>query len=180
MPRNVEIKAIVADMAPLRSRVAAISDGPPRSLRQRDTFFRCTHGRLKLREAEGEPAELISYRRADAAVARESDFQIAPVADAAALRDLLARSLGVIGTVVKTRLLFHVGQTRVHLDSVDGLGEFLEVEVVLRPGQTVAEGQAVAGTLLDGLGIRDDALCATAYVDMLGGNPDDRAAQPPH
>lgn len=70
-------------------------------------------------------------------------------------------------TVVKTRVLYLVGQTRVHLDSVDGLGDFLELEVVLRPGQEVADGQAVAADLMERLGIRDVDLCSTAYADML-------------
>ena len=83
------------------------------------------------------------------------------------------RALGVTQIVVKTRLLYHVGQTRLHLDSVDGLGDFLELEVMLRPGQEVAEGEAIAVDLMERLGIRDDELCSTAYADMLIASPAD-------
>ena len=50
---------------------------------------------------------------------------------------------------------------------LEGLGDFLELEVVLRPGQDSAEGQAIAADLMRRLGIRDNDLCSTAYADML-------------
>lgn len=178
MPTNIEIKARVTDMPGMHALVTAISDTPPQTLSQRDTFFRCPHGRLKLRETGCGPAELIFYARADSAAARRSDYAITPVADPESLRGVLARALGVMQTVVKTRVLCLVGQTRVHLDSVDGLGDFLELEVVLRPGQEVAHGEAVAADVMRRLGIRDHDLIATAYADMLGASVVDGPAAP--
>lgn len=169
MPSNIEIKARLADVAKTHALVAAIGGAIPQTLHQRDTFFRCPHGRLKLRETEGGLAELIFYTRPDSAAAKRSDYEITPVADPESLRAVLARALGVTQTVVKTRVLHLVGQTRVHLDSVDGLGDFVELEVVLRPGQDPAEGRAIAADLMARLGIGDDDLCPTAYADMLGG-----------
>ena len=74
MPTNIEIKARLADPPTTRAIVEAISDTPPQTLRQRDTFFRCPHGRLKLREMRQGQAELISYTRPDSAVAKQSDY----------------------------------------------------------------------------------------------------------
>ena len=172
MPVNIEIKSRLADLAATRRIVEAICDGPPTVLGQRDTFFNSPHGRLKLREiAAGDAAagraELIFYDRADVAAARQSDYEIAPVADPSATGALLARALGVLQVVEKTRLLFLVGQTRVHLDAVAGLGDFLELEVVLRPGQSAAEGRAIATELMQRLGIRPEDLVDRAYADML-------------
>lgn len=167
MPTNVEIKARLTDVPRTHALVAAISDTAPQTLRQRDTFFGCAHGRLKLREPGEGQAELIFYTRPDAAAARESDYEITSVADPERLRGVLSRALGVTQTVVKTRVLYLVGQTRVHLDAVDGLGDFLELEVVLRPGQDGAQGEAIAAELMDKLGIRDGDLCPAAYADML-------------
>jgi predicted adenylyl cyclase CyaB len=172
MPTNIEIKSRLADLPTTRALVEAISDTPRQTLRQRDTFFRCSHGRLKLREMEGQ-AELIFYTRPDSVAAKHSNYEITPVADPESLRGVLSRGLGVMQTVVKTRLLYLVGQTRVHLDSVDGLGNFLELEVVLRPGQDVAQGEAIAADLMGRLGIRDEDLCSTAYADMLSVLPAD-------
>jgi hypothetical protein len=78
-----------------------------------------------------------------------------------------------------TRLLYLVGQTRVHLDSVVGLGDFLELEVVLRPDQSPAEGQIIAAGLMRRLGIHDSDLIATAYADMLSASGRDAEAESP-
>jgi predicted adenylyl cyclase CyaB len=167
MPSNIEIKARLDDLPRTRGLVAAVSDTPPQTLRQRDTFFRCTTGRLKLREIGAGQAELIFYSRPDVANAKQSDYEVTPVTEPELLRGVLSRALGVTQIVEKTRVLYLVGQTRVHLDSVDGLGDFLELEVVLRPGQNSAEGQAIAADLMQRLGIRDTDLCSSAYADML-------------
>lgn len=87
--------------------------------------------------------------------------------DAASLEQVLRSALGVLGKVRKTRQLFLAGQTRIHLDRVEGLGEFLELEVVLRPGQSAAGGSEIARDLLDRLGIRKEDLISRAYVDLL-------------
>jgi len=169
MPSNIEIKARLPAPAATRALAASISDTPPETLRQRDTFFRCDNGRLKLRELGSGVAELIAYTRPDTPGAKQSDYEITPVADPESLKAVLSHALGVTHVVEKTRVLLRVGQTRVHLDSVDGLGDFLELEVVLRPGQTAAEGQAIAADLMRRLGVRDADLCPGAYADMVGG-----------
>ncbi|MBM4010015.1 MAG: class IV adenylate cyclase [Planctomycetes bacterium] len=101
---------------------------------------------------------------------KQCHYEITSVADPELLRGVLEQALGVTQTVVKTRLLYLVGQTRVHLDTVDGLGDVLELEVVLRPGQDVAQGEAIVADLMGRLGIRDEDLCPTAYADMLSGS----------
>ncbi len=76
-------------------------------------------------------------------------------------------ALGVRGTVDKVRHLYLVGQTRVHLDDVKGLGQFMELEVMLRPDQTDEEGRQVAEGLISSLGIDRKDLLETAYMDLL-------------
>lgn len=173
MARNVEVKARIDTVEALLPRVRDIADGPPEPIAQDDTFFACAHGRLKLRAfAEGR-AELIAYERPDAAGPKTSDYTIVPVADANALRDALTRALGLTGRVVKQRLLLRVGRTRVHLDRVDGLGDFLELEVVLRDGESADDGVAVAHALRVRLGIDADRLVPGAYIDLLNASPDE-------
>ncbi|MGA0039320.1 MAG: class IV adenylate cyclase, partial [Pirellulales bacterium] len=167
MPSNIEIKARITDLKKIEVLVAALSDTPPKRLEQRDTFFRCAAGRLKLRETGAGESELIFYSRADVSGTKLSDYEIAPVVDAAKLKSLLQLALSETVVVEKMRRLYLIGQTRVHLDTVKVLGDFLELEVVLQEGQTPAEGQAIAQDLMQRLGIQEADLIAIAYADML-------------
>jgi adenylate cyclase class IV len=168
MPRNIEIKARIDKVEALLVRAQALADGPPQTIAQDDTFFACAQGRLKLRDFGDGRGELIHYRRADAVGPKVSDYVRVPSADPAALREALSRALGVIGRVRKTRLLLLAGQTRIHLDRVEGLGDFLELEVVLREGQTEPDGVAIAEALLARLGVSPAQRLAGAYLDLLG------------
>lgn len=114
---------------------------------------------------------MIFYDRADVTGAKQSNYEITPVADAATLKSVLRQALGETVVVEKTRVLYLIGQTRVHLDTVIGLGTFLELEVVLRPDQSSSGGYEVAADLMRRLGIRESDLIATAYADMLIASP---------
>jgi adenylate cyclase class IV len=171
MARNVEIKARIDSVESLLPRARALADGAETPIAQDDTFFACAHGRLKLRDFGDGTGELIQYQRVDDAGPKLSDYVRAPTTDPAALRDALTRALGaasVLGRVRKTRWLLLAGATRIHLDRVDGLGDFLELEVVLTAQQSEAEGEAVARALLQRLGIAPAQLLRGAYLDLLG------------
>ena len=86
---------------------------------------------------------------------------------AASLRDALERALGTLGRVTKRRLLLRAGQTRIHLDRVDGLGEFIELEVVLRDAQSERDGIEIAEGLMHELGLASAPRIAGAYLDLL-------------
>jgi predicted adenylyl cyclase CyaB len=167
MPRNVEIKAVLRDRVGAEAWATARCRSGPELLEQEDVFFPCEGARLKLRILGPKRGELIRYRRNDAAEARTSEYVLARTNDPQALREILAATLGTAGVVRKTRLLYMVGQTRVHIDRVEGLGDFLELEVVMRPEQSEQEGKHIAEGLLSELGIRKTELLAEAYVDML-------------
>ena len=167
MPRNIEIKARVPDMPALRRRVEAIADRGPKFIAQDDTFFACPNGRLKLRVFADGSGELIAYQRPDTTAPKASDYLITPVPDPDRLRDTLARALGVAGRVVKQRTLYMAGATRIHLDHVEGLGDHLELEVVLRDDQNADDGHALARKLLDQLGVTPEQWIAHAYIDLL-------------
>lgn len=167
MPRNIEIKARIASVEALLPRACALADGEPQLLLQDDTFFPVPHGRLKLRAFADGAAELIHYDRPDTGQAKASDYVRVPVVDPAALREALTRGLGVLGRVRKQRWLLLAGPARIHLDRVDGLGDFMELEVVLRNGQPDAEGTAIAEALMRALGLGDAPRIAGAYLDLL-------------
>jgi adenylate cyclase len=146
-------------------RAAALADGPVQELQQEDVFFTVPRGRLKLRTQNG-TSELIYYFRENASGPRESSYLCIPIPDAASARQMLALVHGQRGIIRKTRRLYIAGQTRIHLDRVENLGDFLELEVVLRDRQSVEEGAAIARGLMGRLGIREEHLVDRAYIDL--------------
>jgi adenylate cyclase class IV len=167
MPANIEFKARIADFAVASATAAGLSGGPPRVIAQEDVFFRCRHGRLKLRILGADQGELIHYRRDDMSGPKRSDYSVVPTSTPHALRGLLAAALGETIVVRKTRFLYLIGSTRIHLDRVEQLGEFMEVEVVLGGEVDVGQGERIAADLLRRFGIRESDLVATAYADLL-------------
>lgn len=167
MARNVEIKARIDSADALLPRAALLAGQEPTELFQDDSFFPCPNGRLKLRIFAGGEGEIIFYRRADVAGPKESFYVIAPVAQPDALRTALSLAYGAGGRVRKQRSLFVAGRTRIHLDRIEGLGHFLELEVVLDEGEPVEAGVAEAHLLLAALGVPADRLIEGAYVDLL-------------
>ena len=167
MGRNIEVKARAADFAVQREKAGTLAGSPPELLTQEDTFFRAKRGRLKLRRFDADRGELIYYERADARGPSESRYLILPTREAVTLRDALSKALGVSGVVRKQREVYHVAGARVHMDTVEGLGEFIELEAVLGPDESQEDGRARVRDLADALGISDGDLIDRAYIDLL-------------
>jgi adenylate cyclase class IV len=167
MPSNVEWKARARDVGRQGALAAGLAGGAGELLEQVDTFFHVPHGRLKLRTFDRSRGELIYYHRPDQAGPRQSTYSLVATDRPDALGVTLAQALGVRGVVRKRRRLFLAGPSRIHVDEVEGLGAFLEVEVVLRPGQPAAEGERIAAALRQDLEVRDEDLVERAYIDLL-------------
>jgi homotetrameric cytidine deaminase len=165
---NLEIKARDADPDTTAQRCRALGAADHGVLDQRDTYFAGRHGRLKLRAQDGAGAELIAYRRPDATEAQESAFIRAPAPDPALLREVLDAALGETVIVVKRRRLFVWEDVRIHLDDVEGLGTFIELEALVGPGlNSPAQAAEKVARLRAELGISEDALVAEGYSDLL-------------
>ncbi|MGP6444541.1 class IV adenylate cyclase [Rahnella aceris] len=167
MARNIEIKARVDDFSALYEKIALLSDGLPDIIEQDDTFFVCPHGRLKLRTLAPDRGELIFYQRPDKAGPKTSFYTLSETHDPDSLRETLTLAYGAAGRVIKQRTLFMIGQTRLHLDRVKGLGDYLEFEVVLADDETPEQGIVIAEDLLERLGIDRQELVDQVYVDLL-------------
>jgi predicted adenylyl cyclase CyaB len=168
MARNIEIKARAREFDRLRERAAALGPEAPLFYRQQDFFYDVPRGRLKLRRFEdGTPAELIFYQRDDRDGPKASYYTRSPVTNPDAMHALLATALTTRGIVTKERHVYLVGRTRIHLDRVDGLGDFVELEVVLAADDDEAGGEAEAHDVFAKLGVSHDDLIAVAYVDLL-------------
>jgi predicted adenylyl cyclase CyaB len=165
LANNIEIKAYLQKTDALRARVEELAEGGPVTLVQEDVFFDSAAGRLKLRKSSG-GAELIYYERPDDKAPVESQYMKTAVV-AGEIEAILSIALGVRGTVRKRRDLYRIGQTRVHVDEVEGLGSFVELEVELGRGQSATEGEAIARDLMKELGVKEGDLVAEAYIDLL-------------
>jgi predicted adenylyl cyclase CyaB len=167
VPRNVEIKARIASVEALVPKAAALATEAPSAFSQDDTFFRCESGRLKLRVFATGDGELIFYRRADQHGPKESFYLRSNTSAPETMREALSLAYGQVGRVRKHRTLFLVGRTRIHLDRVEGLGDFLELEVVLADGEDASKGVAEAHELMLQLGVNRSDLIDSAYVDLM-------------
>jgi len=170
MPRNVEVKARIESVDALKPAAARIADDGPVEIAQDDTFFQCRSGRLKLRTISSDSGELIYYRRADQLGPKESFYLRSQTSTPAILRESLSLAYGEAGRVRKLRTLFIVGRTRIHLDVVETLGHFLELEVVLGADESIEEGIAEANRVMELLGVQRSQLIEGAYVDLLSRN----------
>lgn len=163
--RNVEAKFRLNNLEKVRERALSLGFTERGVLGQRDTFFRVAHGKLKLRD-EGGRAELIWYERPAEAGLMLSDYSIVAVADADSMRRVLEASLGVLAEVRKERTLLMRRNIRLHLDRVEGLGEFGEIEAVLADGDSVESMRSEVDELLRALGVAHGDLIAVSYFEM--------------
>ncbi|HYD97237.1 MAG TPA: class IV adenylate cyclase [Noviherbaspirillum sp.] len=169
MARNIEIKARVGSVSALAEKLNPMATEAPCTIFQDDTFFTCDNGRLKLRVFAPGSGQLIFYQRQDTQGPKESFYVLSETSSPDSLREALSLAYGVAGRVRKNRLLYLVGRTRVHLDAVEGLGQFMELEVVLKDDETAEAGVQEAELLMQRLGIHPSQLIEGAYVDLLNG-----------
>ena len=171
MGANIEVKARANDWSGQRARAEELTGASPVLLDQVDTFFAVPAGRLKLRQITPNNGELIFYQRPDQPGPKRSDYSVATTDRPEALRDTLAQALGVYGEVKKRRWLFvsdaFGGHTRIHFDEVKGLGQHIELEVILQEGQSPEDGERIAEEFRAALDIRDEDLIDCAYLDLL-------------
>jgi homotetrameric cytidine deaminase len=170
--RNIEIKA--RDRDPQRTLELALGLGASDEgvIGQRDTYFTRARGRLKLREQEPGEDELIEYGRVEERGARTSSYRRVPVGSAAALREALDAALGTLVVVAKRRRLLLLDNVRIHLDDVEGLGSFIELEAVASPESDLEAEHDQVARLRGQLEIDDDALVGESYSDLLLDSPE--------
>jgi len=165
---NIELKAVDRDPEATLARCLALGAQDAGVLRQRDVYFMARRGRLKLRVEEGAlGGELIGYRRTDALEPADSTYILAPVAAPEELSEALEATLGTVAVVSKRRQLLLWEGVRIHLDAVDDLGTFIELEAVLPDAGDVKAAQEKVARLRAELGIADEALVAVGYADLV-------------
>lgn len=164
---NIEFKARVGDRDHLLTLIRNAGAEFRGTMRQRDTFFRDNSARLKLRIIDGRRGELIRYRRSDEGGPRQSRYSVTPVRFPALTRMWLGLRRGVVVEVFKERQLWLWRGVRIHVDRVEGLGDFMELEAVVADIGDEAEARRRCDELMRTLEIRENDLVPHAYADLL-------------
>jgi predicted adenylyl cyclase CyaB len=164
--RNLEAKFRLGDVVTAAAQAEAIGFEFYGLLVQRDTFFAVAHGKLKLRD-EDEGSRLIHYHRDHQGGLELSNYEIVDVPDPFEMRRLLSAALDVIADVRKTRRLFKRNNVRLHLDQVDHLGTFGEIEAVLDPDEEPHLYRDEVDDILGSLGVPSGALIRESYFELM-------------
>ncbi|KAF7391265.1 hypothetical protein HZH66_009745 [Vespula vulgaris] len=167
--RNIEIKTKLNDSITLINKLEKITKSKWTVIEQHDTFFNTKTGRLKLRQFKDKTGEIIYYERPNIIGPKLCNYQQIKINAETfeSLKNILTISNGIVGVVKKTRRLFIIDQTRIHIDDVHELGSFLELEVILNDDQDVSYGEKIAQEIMKQLDIEPENLISEAYVDLL-------------
>lgn len=178
--RNIEIKAKLADISEFEEKIRIAKELTGQHgevIVQHDVFFKVPNGRLKMRfesseSTDGESVKLIQYSRENCAGPKLSSFNIIQVSDGKLMEQILSESIGILGELDKTRVLFMFeGRTRIHLDNVKNKGgvDFygFELEVNMKPEESLELGNEIAKKLIAAFGLLEDQLQEGSYFEIL-------------
>jgi len=164
--KNLEVKARVANLEAALETAERLAGDCHADIQQTDTYFEVHEGRLKLREYD-DNAELIFYNRPDSGEPRYSDYHISEVSNPYVVKKVIGSNLGVKTVVKKRRRLFLIENTRIHVDEVERLGNFLEFEVVFSENTIPDDARRIVDELIDEFGIKEEDLVRGSYCDLL-------------
>ncbi len=162
---NIEIKARCAEPDKIRAILRERSARFAGTDHQVDTYFRVPSGRLKLRQGNIENA-LIFYHRADQKGPKRSDVSMASTTANSPLKGVLEQALGVAVVVDKTREIYFIENVKFHIDQVEDLGSFVEIEAI---GTEENRGELLRQCqyFLELFGIAEADLVDCSYSDLL-------------
>lgn len=169
--RCLVIKAQVEDISTVIKRARAIAEQGPLEIFLEDSDFDCPEGKVKLRSFSSAGTKAIFFESEDTATAKEFRVRILRTSDPELMIQAMSDHYAVLSKLRKKRTLVIVGNARIFLDEVEGLGSFVEIEVFLSENVTVDQGTTTIGLLMNRLGIRKKDLVGESYIDLFGQGP---------
>jgi predicted adenylyl cyclase CyaB len=164
---NIEIKALCSRHDEIRNILLALHADFKGTDHQIDTYFHVPHGRLKLREGNIEN-NLIHYQREDTEGPKQADITLFRSSPGSPLKDILTKALGILVTMNKQREIYFMDNVKFHIDQVEGLGSFVEIEAIDADGTIWKEKlYEQCRYYLDLFGIQPDELVSGSYSDLL-------------
>ncbi len=168
MHLNIEIKARCANQAEVRTLLLSKQADYRGTDHQIDTYYQVPNGRLKLRQGNIEN-NLIHYTRSNQAGPKASEVTLYKAAENdESLQLLLSRALGVKVVVDKQREIYFIENVKFHIDQVEGLGHFVEIEAIDEDGSIgEVKLQEQCEHYMKLFSIREDDLIEVSYSDLL-------------
>lgn len=166
--KNIELKVSVNDFSALIQKLTALGVEHQDVLHQKDTYFHAKRGRLKLREINDAEFVLIYYERPNKDESKISTYEIVEcdAESAQKIKSILTKVLGIKIVVEKERSLWIYKNTRIHLDTVQGLGHFLELETVVNAAP-LADAKREHLHVIESLNLSLYDKQSASYSDML-------------
>ena len=162
--KNYEIKCKITDIAKFRKIIRNESSYLYSKETQTDIYYKVKKGRLKLRIINNESASLIYYERSDKAKIRTSNYIISRTNDFKQLDDILRSQFNQLTVVSKVRDIFIKDNIRIHLDRVNELGDFLEIEIIYKE---LSSAKKQMENLIKILNLNKSEFIKHSYSDML-------------
>ena len=164
MPSNIELKVRWDNSGLAIEKAKSFGASFSKTIKQCDTYYINNNEKLKLREVYGENTELIYYLREDNEK-WQSNYIIADVSDVKNQKKIFDMLFGVVIEVKKLRTLYVFNNARIHIDEVEGLGSFLEFEVIIKEDENQA--LELLNRLKKHFEIPTDKLLKKSYSDLL-------------
>jgi adenylate cyclase, class 2 len=164
LPSNLELKARWISPETAVEKAKSIGASFVKTMKQTDTYYNINNCKLKLREIAGEKSELIYYDR-QGEEKWQSDYLIAEIMDSRNHKKILEMLFDVLVIVKKKRTLYLLDNARIHIDEVEGLGSFIEFEVVI--GESEEQASSLLSKLKDHFVIQKDSVFKKSYSDLL-------------
>lgn len=179
--RNVEFKAELRDPQIARAVLRSLNAPLVAKLQQTDTYYKTFNGRLKKRETtnerEADPVEYIHYERDNRTRPKISAFHI--MSEDEFRERFGSEPLPSWIVVKKTREVYLIDHARIHLDEVEGLGRFLEFEVMVSKSNNVARAHETVEELRNHFGPVMGEAISVGYSDLLNAQAEPENARPP-
>ncbi len=164
---NVEIKARCENLEKIRKVLQEEDARFEGTDHQTDTYFNTSTGRLKLREGKIEN-HLISYNRKDQSEPKLSDVTLYNTSkDSSILKEILTKHFGIKCVVDKKREIYYIGNIKIHLDSIEKLGSFVEIEASSDNKSEEDKLRKQVADCIKKFGIKKSDLIKESYSDMV-------------
>ena len=164
---NLEIKALYNPLPETEDILNKLGAEFVSAETQTDTYFRVDNGRLKIRQIENGPSQLIQYFRNNTEGAKQCNYALVTLRDVNKISRMLKRVHGILVTVTKKRKIWIWRKVRIHLDEVENLGNYIEFEAMLSDEDIEDEAENKIGFLMRRLKVGEDAMIGESYSDLL-------------